>query len=157
MRTMVSYIAQLSLFFLIIFLKHTRILSILKPDVIVTLLFIMALYGALKLHLMTILLLGVLDDILSNHLLGASSLVWLITVMIVYANRKVLSQSHFILTWLIFCIIEVISFSILTYFNMAHNQTPLNVSALFVTLITILAYPIFQYVGDMILNKEDAQ
>ena len=113
------------------------------PAFLIISVFYFSIIPALRPSLIFLIILGLMDDVISNSIIGITSFKYLLIALIANSNNKALGQQRFNIVWgafaltlLIVTAIEALAIHFFTSFE------PFRLKILFYYLATILFYPL---------------
>lgn len=126
---------------LIYYLPVPFFLPLIKPQLIIMLIFFFSMVKDIKPNLFFLILLGLLDDILGHNLIGITSLCYIIVSLIASSNNKALNGQKFNIVWLTFSFSLVLVTLVKMAANMLFHENIFIIAMILELLLSILIYP----------------
>ena len=123
-------------------------------DIVGSTIFYFSTHNKTKIHTLSLIALGVIADIILDYPFGISAIYYLSIYYIVNINVKFLNRRNFIITWMIYTFAVVISTFIKSLLLILLGLSIEYFYVILKILISILLYPILQYVYDKLFNLD---
>jgi len=155
-RSLISNLTVQCFLFLIPYVYYLpfNIINIpIKPHLVMISIFYFSILEHTRPHKIFLIVLGIFDDIMSNTLIGLSSLQYVIIQSIASANRKALCYQTFNIVWPTLCIaIAICIFIKLLFLHLFGYETTLSQGIMIEYFVTVLFYPTIHLLYSLKIN-----
>lgn len=128
--------------------------SFLKPNLLLVSVFYFSIFPQTRPNLMYLILLGLFDDLLSDSLVGTTSLIYVLTSLFASSNQKALSQQRFSIVWASLILVVVVMNLLKGFMISVYYQIGLfGIETVIVVALTCLIYPSLHMLYSFWVNR----